>query len=188
MDNSDSIIDIPNDDGTFSANRINLQTNTLFLYDFISDHVAKEVSDRIGDMAKHGRNLNVMINSAGGFLSSGQAILAELSRFPNEIHVDIVGICWSMAAIIALSGDTCKMSKFGLFMLHYPRWDTGDQSLAEHKLDVKVTGRLFDSMVKSLLSGTKISYSEYKKRMEGNTDWYLTAEQCKKLGIVSEIY
>lgn len=185
---NNDIIDVLNDDGTSSANRINLATNTIIIYDDINNHLAKEITDHMPEIRDTNKALIIKINSPGGYVSSTQAILSELSSLDKDIIVDITGICWSAAAFIALLGDVRRMSQFGSCMLHYPRWGSDEQSLNEHKNEIQLAQKEFDAMSKILLKKTNVSYAAYKKKMDSNVDWYLSAQECKKLGIIDEVY
>lgn len=184
------IIDIPKEDGSLSSNRINLDTNTIIIYDEINDHLAKEISDNINNMGKNTAPLIIKISSPGGYVSSTITIVSELMSYPEELEiiVDITGVCYSGAAIIALAGDHIRMSKFGSYMLHYPHWGSDEQTLNEHKLETKIAEREFDRLCLELLKRTKITPKEYKEKMKANMDWFLTADEAKKLGIVDEVY
>lgn len=183
--NSDVIV-IMTPEGEATGNRINLRTRTIILYSYIDEMVAVEISDVIETLDSSRDPINVKINSVGGIESAVQSIVTELLFANNEILVDIVGEAYSGAAMIALTGDHIRMSSYGLFMLHYPSWETDSKTLKEHKLDVKVATEYFERMMKDLLSDTNISIDEFRKLAKD--DWYMTPKVCLKRGIINEIY
>jgi ATP-dependent protease ClpP protease subunit len=170
-----------------SANRINLSSRTIILYDEIDMLIAKEISDVLPLMdTDRDQEITIKINSAGGDIFSVISIIAEIERCQNVVACDITGIAYSGAAMIALACDRISMSKYGLFMLHYPNWETDSKTLAEHKSDLTVTQEHFERIMKELLVGTKLTFKEFKEQV--NNELYFTPLQCKKNEIVNEVY
>ncbi len=69
----------------------------------------------------------VRINSSGGDVFAANAIYTRLKDHPAKITVKIDGWAASAATIIAMAGDTIKIAKNGVFMIHDPAmtvWDT----------------------------------------------------------------
>lgn len=65
-------------------------------------------------------DLEVVINSGGGFASDGAAIYALLSRRAGTTNVTVDGIAASAASLIAMAGDTVTMSAGSILMVHDP--------------------------------------------------------------------
>ena len=65
-------------------------------------------------------DLTVHINSCGGNLYTGSAIHDLLKEMVQNVTVIIEGIAASAATVIAVAGNTVKMMKNGLFMIHEP--------------------------------------------------------------------
>jgi len=186
MDERD-IIDIQDQNGNSSGNRINLSSRTIFLFGFIDEYTSREISDALPEMdAVRDDPITIKINSTGGNVSDTQSIVTELGECENTIAVNIVGMAFSGAALVALAGDEIKMSKYGLYMLHYPRWETDDAPLKQHKLDVKVITEHFERLVKDLLARTSISIDEFRK--QARDDWYMSPKMCLKKGVVDSVY
>lgn len=69
----------------------------------------------------------VRINSPGGDVFAANAIYTRLKDHPATITVKIDGWAASAATIIAMAGDTVKIARNGVFMIHDPAmtvWDT----------------------------------------------------------------
>lgn len=62
----------------------------------------------------------VRINSPGGDVFAANAIYTRLKDHPANITVKIDGWAASAATIIAMAGDTIKIAKNGVFMIHDP--------------------------------------------------------------------
>lgn len=187
IEEQNAIIDVPNLQGDVTGNRINLDTRTIMFYSYIDEIMAKEVGTTLAFMDKvRDEPIILKINSMGGHVGDAQTIITELLSCKNEIHINITGYAFSGAAMIALTGDKTKMSQYGLYMLHYPNWETDTASLKQHKLDVKVTTEHFERIMKGLLVDTGIPIDEFRK--QAKDDWYMTPKMCLKRGIIDEIY
>lgn len=69
----------------------------------------------------------VRINSGGGDVFAANAIFTRLKDHTAKITVKIDGWAASAATIIAMAGDTVKIARNGIFMIHDPAmtvWDT----------------------------------------------------------------
>lgn len=79
--------------------------------------------DALGDVPE----IIVRINSGGGDVFAANAIFTRLKDHAAKITVKIDGWAASAATIIAMAGDTIKIAKNGVFMIHDPAmtvWDT----------------------------------------------------------------
>ena len=77
----------------------------------------------LGDVSE----IIVRINSGGGDVFAANAIFTRLKDCSAKITVKIDGWAASAATIIAMAGDTIKIAKNGVFMIHDPVmtvWDT----------------------------------------------------------------
>jgi len=181
------IIDIIDSDGDVTGNRINLNTRTIFLFGFIDEFTSSELSCVLPILdAVRDKPITFKINSIGGNVSDTQTIITELCKCKNDIIMDIVGMAFSGAALLALAGNERKMSKYGLVMLHCPRWETEDVSLEQHKMDIKIVTEHFERLMKDLLLSTNITMKEFRE--QAKKDWYLTPKMCLKKGIVNNVY
>lgn len=82
----------------------------------------KELAD-LGDVTE----IVVRINSGGGDVFAANAIYTRLRDHSAKITVKIDGWAASAATIIAMAGDTIKIARNGVFMIHDPAmtvWDT----------------------------------------------------------------
>lgn len=64
--------------------------------------------------------ITVRINSLGGSVPDGIAICNAMKRHPATITVEIDGIAYSIASLIAMGGDTINMASNALLMIHAP--------------------------------------------------------------------
>ncbi|MBD9395144.1 ClpP-like prohead protease/major capsid protein fusion protein [Acidovorax sp. ACV01] len=64
--------------------------------------------------------ITVRINSLGGSVPDGIAICNAMKRHKAQITVEIDGIAYSIASLIAMGGDTINMASNALMMIHAP--------------------------------------------------------------------
>src|SRR5690606_6275695 len=74
----------------------------------------KEELDALGDIGE----LRVYINSPGGDVFAGQAILSMLKRHSARKVVYVDGLAASAASIVAMAGDTIRMPRNAMMMIH----------------------------------------------------------------------
>lgn len=65
--------------------------------------------------------IDLRINSPGGDVFDGFAIYNMLAQHPATIDVYVDGVAASIASIIAMAGDTIKMAKNSMMMIHNPQ-------------------------------------------------------------------
>ena len=167
--------------------RVDVQSRTIYIHGEIEETLAAEVAEKI-DILDEGKSpIYVEINSCGGDAYAGVSVCSKLMSAECPVHVDVSGVAMSAAAWIALCGDHIRMSKYGIMMLHFPRWATPEgTNVYEHKLDAAVTEEMFDRLFKDLLKDSKLTFQKYKK--ESKEDFYITPTEALKYGLIHEIY
>lgn len=77
---------------------------------------AKEFCKEISALA--GKHINLRINSPGGSIVEGQAIISALSRHGAGFTAWVEGLAASMASVIACAADKCYMADGAMMMIH----------------------------------------------------------------------
>ena len=182
-------IEISGENGGISANMINFENDTIILHDYIAAQVSYEIANYLSMLPKT-EPILIKINSDGGSLYDVQSIISEL-LLRKKVTVDITGCAFSGAAMIAMAGTHIKMSKLGMFMLHYPIWDEGSKGFPSHKKSVELTEEHFDRIMKRIMKpSTKKEHMTFKQLKEKILvrDLYLTPTECLKYGFVHKLY
>jgi ATP-dependent protease ClpP protease subunit len=65
-----------------------------------------------------GKHLNLRINSPGGSIIDGQAIIAALKRHTGGFTAWVDGLAASMASVIACAAERCYMADGAMMMIH----------------------------------------------------------------------
>lgn len=129
-------------------------------------------------------DLEVYVNSPGGYVFDGFAIYNEIRRWdgPKTVYVD--GVAASIASVIALAGDKVVTSSVGAWMVHRP-WggvigNADDMRKTADDLD-KIGGVLLDTYARETGSD-RASLDEWV-----TAETWMTAEEALARGFTDEI-
>lgn len=128
--------------------------------------------------------IEILINSYGGSVIDGLAIVSAMKRSKVKISTCIDGIAASMAGIIAIASDNVKMYDYSVLMLHNPLF----VGLEESQYDEKQMNQI-EATKKQLLaiyqSKSKLDENKVLEMMQAET--WLSAKECKEYGFANEI-
>lgn len=161
-------------------------TASLYIYDMISADwgvSALAVVDAI-NQAGDAQVLNVHINSPGGDVFEGRAIMAAISAFRGKTVAKIDSLCASAATSIALACDEIEMAEGAAFMIHNAKTLAyGDKSDLRHTADVveKIEG----AIVNDYTTRTGKDEAEIRAAMQAET-WF-TAAEALEYGFVDRV-
>lgn len=151
------IMQLYRDNANRAKTPVNLVKNqteaSLYIYDVIDPYwgvSALNVIEAI-KLAGDAAVLNVYINSPGGDVFEGRAIMAELQRFAGKTIAHIDSLCASAATSIALACNEVSMSDGAFFMIHNASglaW--GDKNVMRDTADLleKVEGSIVGDYTK----------------------------------------
>lgn len=156
----------------------------VFIYDIIG-WPFDDVSNLVQRLAlEPERNVNVRINSPGGDVFDGLALLNALKTHQGIVTTRIEGLAASMASVVAMAGNEVQAHKSAMLMIHEP-WvfAAGDQHELREIADVlgKISGNLLDVYYDKAGSGKR----QLKKEMEDET-WF-TAEEAHTRKLVDTV-
>lgn len=134
---------------------------------------------------KDAKEIEIYINSYGGSVFEGTAIYNQLKRHPAHKTVYIDGFACSIAATIAMAGDTVIMPKNALMMIHN-MWmsavgNAEELRKAADDLEVINTAGRAAYMEKA---GDKLKEDELVQMMDKET--WLTAAECIEYGFADD--
>jgi len=161
----------------------------IFIYGYIDNYDGKVedvVSELLAIQQKYNK-IEVHINSNGGEVYSGIAIVNAFKSSPADISIYIDGIAASMASVIALCGRPLYMSKYSRIMLHSVKVGVyGD------KEDLRVTIEEMESLENTLceLIAGKMGKTpeEIKDEYFDGKDHWISAFEALSLGLINGIY
>lgn len=161
----------------------------LYIYDdigagwFGDGITAKDVAAKLEEMGSVS-DLSIYINSPGGSVSEGVAILSLLERFSARKTVFVDGIAASIASVIAMAGDRVVMHRAATFMIHDP-WTISIGNSAALRKEADVLDKLSDSILAAYSKKTGTKSDEIRELMHAET--WMTAEEAVAHGFADEI-
>lgn len=162
----------------------------IYLYGEIDDYEGKAediASELLSIQNTYGSKIVVHINSPGGEIYSGIAIVNALKSSNADIVMYIDGIAASMASVIALCGKPLYMSKYARLMLHNVKVGVyGD------KEDLRVTIEEIEDLENTLceIIAGRIGKTpdEIKTAYFDGRDHWFAATEAEALGLIDGIY
>lgn len=127
--------------------------------------------------------LSVRINSAGGFVMEGLAIVAALRDYREKVTIYIDGLAASMASVIAMVGDEIIMAETALMMIHKP-WDSTIGNADDMRRDAATLDRIEGQMIGIYAKRTGLPEGELAGMLAAET-WFTPAEALAKGFITS---
>ena len=166
-----------------------LKDRIIFLSGPIEDYTANLVIAQLLFLASEDpkKDIVLYVNSPGGAVTAGLAILDTMNYIRPDVATVCVGIAASAAAVILAAGQ--KGKRFTLpnaeVMIHQP-WG-GAQGQAT---DIEITARHIlatrERLNKILSKATGQSLDKIEKDVE--RDYFMTAEEARKYGLVDDIF
>lgn len=127
--------------------------------------------------------VEVIINSGGGDVFTGSEIYSRLKDHKGQVIVKIVGVCASIASVIAMAGDTVEMSPTGLFMIHNAMtWTYGNTK--EHRKQIEALEVINNSIALAYQNKTGLPMDTIRELMEGET-WF-SCDRALEYGFVDK--
>lgn len=134
-------------------------------------------------------NIIVNIASLGGFVDHALAMHDMLASNQANVTVNVIGMTASAATIIAMAGDTIRMSENARFLIHRATGFTGGH--ADNMINAgKDMQKIEDSFINIYAKKTGNTVEQIKEWMnadDGNGMWW-SPEEAKENGFVNEIY
>lgn len=141
---------------------------------------AKDVSDAL---PTNGEDLELTINSWGGYVDQGSEIYTMLKSYSGRVVVNVIS-AYSAASIIAMAGDVVRMSPVGRMMIHNA---SAEQHGDYHDMD-QMSGILQtanNAVSNAYMQKTGKSKEEILKLMD--TETWITADEAVEMGFADEI-
>ncbi|TAJ13879.1 ATP-dependent Clp protease proteolytic subunit [Patescibacteria group bacterium] len=166
-----------------------LKERIVFLSGPIDDHTANLVIAQLLFLEAEDpkKDVYLYINSPGGSVSAGLAILDTMNYVKPDIATVCVGIAASAAAVILSAGK--KGKRFTLpnseVMIHQVMGGVEGQA-TDIAIAAKHILRTKENLNKILAKNTGKTFAEVESDAE--RDYWMTADEAKKYGIIDQIY
>ena len=165
-----------------------LEERIIFLAGPVSDMNANVVIAQMLYLASKDskRDIKLYINSPGGSVTAGLAIYDTMQYLKCPVSTICIGLTASMAAVILAAGT--KGKRFSLpyaeILLHQVAGGMQGQAA-----DIEITAKQILHMKQKLNKIISFHTGHPLEKVEKDTDrdFYLTAEEAKKYGLIDEV-
>jgi len=152
--------------------------------DFFGDgFTAKRMSAALRSIGAD-KDVVININSPGGDFFEAATIYNLLAQHKGTVTVNILGLAASAASVIAMAGDTIKISKIGFLMIHNA-WAI----VMGNKNDLRDAADALEQFDKSILAAysdrATIEEKRIVKMMDDET--YIGADDALEYGFADEV-
>lgn len=132
------------------------------------------------------KNINMYINSPGGSVSAGLAIIDTMNLIPNDVNTIATGLAASMGAMILLSGTKGKRNALphAEVMIHQPLGGAQGQA-SDIAIRANHILRTRETLYSMMSDATGKDIDEIAEACE--RDNFLTAEEARDFGLIDHI-
>ena len=131
--------------------------------------------------------IKLHIDSYGGNAYQCLGLMGIIENSKTPIHTIVTGCAMSAGFLIAITGHKRFAYNQATFMYHQIA-DAMVGKLKTLEEEVFEARRLQDIIEKHTLTHTKLKANELKDNYEKKKDWYFSAKEALKYGIIDEIF
>ena len=163
----------------------------ILLYTDIWSQSAKDFTDQILETPEK-ESVNIWMNSPGGSLTAGWAMIAALSEHEGDVNISVMGDASSMAFIMLLFADNITAYDTSNFLVHRAAsWWESSMNEDERK-DVEARNKIIRKKLEARIDETKFEKVTGKTfddifSMDDRLNVRLTAKEAKKIGLVDKV-
>lgn len=166
-----------------------LKERIVFIGGSVDDNVANIVIAQLLFLESEDpkKDINLYVNSPGGYIHSGLAIVDTIKYVKPDVSTVCVGLAASMGAVILSAGTKGKrrILPHAEVMIHQP-WGGAEGQATDIEITAKHILKQREVISKILADTTGQSLKQIEKDVE--RDFFMNAGEAKKYGIVDEIY
>lgn len=162
-----------------------ISNDQKWIYDWFSMDAtcSNDISKAIKNLSK-GEELNVLINSPGGYVDEGSEIYTLLKDYNGPVNIKIAGMAASAASVIAMAGDKVMISPTARLMIHNASGGIyGDCNAMTH--GAAVLQDCNEAIANAYELKTGMARDKILNLM--NEETFMNAKRAKELGFVDEI-
>ncbi|MGD7009767.1 ATP-dependent Clp endopeptidase proteolytic subunit ClpP [Metabacillus sp. 84] len=165
-----------------------LKDRIIMIGDEINDHTANSIVAQLLFLASEDpeKDISLYINSPGGSITAGFAIIDTMDYIQPDVKTICIGMAASMGAMLLLSGK--KGKRYALpnseVMIHQPLGGARGQAS-----DIEITAKrlLHTKQIINEKIAEKTGQPMEKVARDSDRDYFMTAAEALKYGIVDEI-
>jgi len=167
----------------------------ILIYNYIKDSLLETVHTQL--LAHEGDTIDVYMNTKGGSITAGYAIINELHlaklKSKKKVNITVTGDANSMGAFMLLFADNVKAFSTSIILLHRASWGDYEKEMTADEANFLKT---VNNALRKRLS-EQIDEVDFKKvtgksfddlfSMDKRIDIRLTAKQAKTIGLIDDI-
>src|SRR5210317_1174698 len=161
-----------------------LTDRKVFLWGMVDDHSAKHVIDRLLylDSQSHDE-IQLIINSPGGYVTSGFAIYDTLKAIKSPVSTICSGLAASMASILLSAGEKGRrfIEPHAQVMIHQPSGGARGQA---SNIEIQAREIIKTRTLSAEILATNCSQTVDKVMKDFDRDYWMNAEESLAYGIV----
>jgi|TARA_B100000809_G_scaffold137456_1_gene134912 ATP-dependent Clp protease protease subunit len=165
-----------------------LKERIIFLGSSIYDQIANNIIAQLLflDREDPERDISLYINSPGGVISAGLAIMDTMRLIRPDVSTICVGMTASMATVLLCAGAKGKRYALANSTVHMHQALTSAQGQAS---DIEIAAREIlrqQDIIRTVIS--EATGQTYEKiATDSDRDFYLSADQAQEYGLIDEV-
>ena len=130
--------------------------------------------------------IEIIVSTFGGSVYDGFGLIDAMNLSKTPVHTVGMGKMMSMGFAILIAGHHRSVTPMATAMYHQLSAGVWND-LTKIKRDAAEWTRLQDMYNNFVVKRTSILLEKLEDVIEKRMDWFISAEDCKKLGIVDEV-
>jgi ATP-dependent Clp protease protease subunit len=164
-----------------------LEERKVFLWGQVDDHSAKHVIDRLLylDFISNDE-IQLIINSPGGYVTSGFAIYDTLKSLKSPVSTVCSGLAASMASILLSAGEKGRrfIEPHAQVMIHQPSGGARGQA---SNIEIQAREIIKTRTLSAEILATNCSQTVDKVLKDFDRDYWMNAQESIEYGIVDGV-
>ena len=163
------------------------EQNIITLFDDIDDDSAYSIITQLiyADTLKSKENIKLYVNSPGGSVTAGMAIIDTIESMGRKVDTVGIGQCASMGAMILLCGTgTRKSLKSNRIMLHSVSSGTGG-TVHDQIIQLEETKFLQKELMQKIADRSNLTLEKVLELTA--RDYFISADEALTDGIIDEV-
>lgn len=165
-----------------------LDKRKVFLWGQVDDDSARHVIERLLylNITEPGSEIQLIINSPGGYVSSGFAIYDTMKNISSPVSTVCSGMAASMGSILLSAGEKGRrfVLKHGQVMIHQP---SGGASGQHSDIEIQWKELMKTKELGARILAENCGQSVEKIMKDFDRDYWMNSEEAVKYGIVDGI-
>lgn len=165
-----------------------LNDRKIFLWGQVDDASAQHVVERLLylDLQKPGKEIQLIINSPGGYVTSGFSIYDTMKSISSPVSTVCSGFAASMASILLSAGAKGRrfVLKHGRVMIHQPSGGSGGNA---SDIEIQATELIKTKELSASLLAENCNQPVERILKDFNRDYFMNAEESVAYGIADGV-